>query len=130
MTKIKDLSTCSRDKLHLSSSPVLTSLLGPIVSKIIEFESSRLSFFDILRLNNHSTLKHVMFVKQRLAIKKYKVLNVKHSNRIVTMMKNHRHRKLMDMLMAKKAVLKKMPKNSTSMKTMKSHRNTWLLNKN
>jgi hypothetical protein len=30
--KTKDLSTCSRDKLHLSSSPVLTSLLGPLVS--------------------------------------------------------------------------------------------------
>jgi len=30
--KNKDLSTCSKDKLHLSSSPVLTSLLGPLVS--------------------------------------------------------------------------------------------------
>jgi hypothetical protein len=32
VTKNKDLSTCSRDKLHFSSSPVLTSLLGPLVS--------------------------------------------------------------------------------------------------
>ena len=32
VNKNKDLSTCSKDKLHLSSSPVLTSLLGPIVS--------------------------------------------------------------------------------------------------
>jgi hypothetical protein len=30
--KNKDLTTCSKDKLHLSSSPVLTSLLGPLVS--------------------------------------------------------------------------------------------------
>ena len=30
--KKKDLSTCSKDKLHLSSSAVLTSLLGPLVS--------------------------------------------------------------------------------------------------
>jgi hypothetical protein len=32
VNKNKDLSTCSKDKLHLSSSPVLTSLLGPLVS--------------------------------------------------------------------------------------------------
>ena len=31
--KNKDLSTCSKDKLHLSTSPVLTSLLGPLVSR-------------------------------------------------------------------------------------------------
>ncbi len=32
VNKNKDLSTCSRDKLHFSSSPVLTSLLGPLVN--------------------------------------------------------------------------------------------------
>lgn len=32
VTKKKDLATCSKDKLHLGSSPVLTSLLGPMVS--------------------------------------------------------------------------------------------------
>ncbi|CAF0806671.1 unnamed protein product [Adineta ricciae] len=31
--KNKDLSTCSKDKLHLSSSPVLTSLLGPLMEE-------------------------------------------------------------------------------------------------
>jgi hypothetical protein len=34
VTKNKDLATCSKDKLHFSSSPVLTSLLGPLVSVI------------------------------------------------------------------------------------------------
>ncbi len=33
INKNKDLSTCSKDKLHLSSSPVLSSLLGPLVSR-------------------------------------------------------------------------------------------------
>ncbi|CAF0940658.1 unnamed protein product [Rotaria sordida] len=32
--KNKDLSTCSRDKLHLSSSPVLTSVLGPLMEEV------------------------------------------------------------------------------------------------
>ncbi|UJR15532.1 hypothetical protein I4U23_002471 [Adineta vaga] len=34
INKNKDLSTCSRDKLHLSSSPVLTSLLGPLMEDV------------------------------------------------------------------------------------------------
>ncbi|CAF1233028.1 unnamed protein product [Adineta steineri] len=34
INKYKDLSTCSRDKLHLSSSPVLTSVLGPLFENV------------------------------------------------------------------------------------------------
>jgi hypothetical protein len=42
INKNKDLSTCSKDKLHLSSSPVLTSLLGPLVSVIKTLEKQRI----------------------------------------------------------------------------------------
>ncbi|CAM4865323.1 unnamed protein product [Rotaria socialis] len=40
ITKNKDLSTCSKDKLHLSSSPVLTSLLGPLVEQAFAAKTS------------------------------------------------------------------------------------------
>ncbi|CAF0741101.1 unnamed protein product [Adineta steineri] len=39
INKNKDLSTCSKDKIHLSSSPVLTSLLGPLVEEVFSAKS-------------------------------------------------------------------------------------------
>lgn len=34
VSKKKDLATCSKDKLHLGSSPVLTSLFGPMIEEV------------------------------------------------------------------------------------------------
>ena len=45
--KNKDLSTCSKDKLHLSSSPVLTSLLGPLVEEVFSAKTHYICQTDI-----------------------------------------------------------------------------------
>ncbi|CAF1431772.1 unnamed protein product, partial [Adineta ricciae] len=47
VTKIKDLSTCSRDKLHMSSSPVLTSLLGPLMEEAFSIKARYVCRTDI-----------------------------------------------------------------------------------
>ncbi|UJR31139.1 hypothetical protein I4U23_018646 [Adineta vaga] len=47
VTKNKDLSTCSKDKLHLSSSPVLTSLLGPLMEEVFSAKTRYVCRTDI-----------------------------------------------------------------------------------
>ncbi|CAF3221829.1 unnamed protein product [Rotaria sp. Silwood2] len=47
VNKNKDLSTCSKDKLHLSSSPVLTSLLGPLVEEVFSAKTHYVCQTDI-----------------------------------------------------------------------------------
>ncbi|CAF1498906.1 unnamed protein product [Rotaria sp. Silwood1] len=47
VNKNKDLSTCSKDKLHLSSSPVLTSLLGPLVEEVFSAKTQYVCQTDI-----------------------------------------------------------------------------------
>ncbi|CAF4950734.1 unnamed protein product, partial [Rotaria sp. Silwood1] len=47
VNKNKDLSTCSKDKLHLSSSPVLTSLLGPLIEEVFSAKTQYVCQTDI-----------------------------------------------------------------------------------